>query len=171
MSDAPPRRRRPARTLVAGALGLALLVLLRTEVAGPQRITGHSMSPTLRGGDVVLVEQLSGRAGRGELVTFRSPADGAVTLKRVAGVAGDVVDISDGRLHVGGRAVSEPYVDAAAVDGLFYGPVTVPEGTVLVLGDNRGDSIDSRAYGPVPVRAVTGRVLLRVWPVRRAQAR
>lgn len=68
---------------------------------------------------------------------------------------------------VNGRRRTEPYVDQRAVDSVYFGPVTVPDGTVFVLGDNRGESIDSRSYGPVPLEAVVGRVAWRIWPGHR----
>ena len=85
-------------------------------------------------------------------------------LKRVVGVGGDVVDIRDAILFVNNMEVKEPYVDHVLIDALYYGPVTVSAGAVLVMGDNRADSIDSRAYGEVPFRDVTGTVLARIWP-------
>jgi signal peptidase I len=60
--------------------------------------------------------------------------------------------------------VDEPWVDLESVDGTYFGPVTVPQGEVFVLGDDRDRSVDSRALGPVPLDAVRGRVLTRWWP-------
>jgi signal peptidase I len=84
------------------------------------------------------------------------------------GVAGQRVAIEDGELVVDGHRVAEPYVDQDTIDGLYYGPVTVPQGTVLVMGDHREVSVDSRSYGPVPVSNVDGRRLATLWsPCRR----
>lgn len=153
------------RTLVASALVLVAVAVTRAEVAEPRRVSGDSMSPTLDQGDVVLVEKVgTTRAQRGDLVTFDSPADGQQTVKRVIGVAGDVVAIRDAYLYVNGRLVDEPEVDHDAIDGLYYGPVSVPAGQVLVLGDNRARSIDSRDHGPVDVASLTGTVVLSIWP-------
>jgi signal peptidase I len=93
-----------------------------------------------------------------------------VTLKRVAGTAGQRVGVADGVLVVDGRAVVETAVDHATVDGTWFGPVTVPAGTVLVLGDARERSTDSRHYGPVPVDDLVGVAVLRVWPPSRVGA-
>jgi len=62
-------------------------------------------------------------------------------------------------LHVNGEAGPEPYVDPLSQDALFFGPVTAPDGEVLVLGDNRFGSIGSREHGPVAERDITGRLL------------
>jgi signal peptidase I len=68
------------------------------------------------------------------------------------------VAIADAVLLVDGREVPEPYVDAATIDGVYFGPVTVPPGTVFVMGDDREFSVDSRSFGPVPQDRVDGRV-------------
>ena len=100
---------------------------------------------------------------RGDLVTFAFPGDDGLSVKRVVGVAGDVVAIRDALLYVDDRLVAEPYVDHESVDALYYGPVTVPEGTVLVLGDRRAVSVDSRDDGPVPLAALEGTVVTTLW--------
>lgn len=152
------------RTVVASLLVVGVVVLVRAEVAAPTRIGGSSMSPTFEPGDVVLVDKIHTTPGRGDVVTFKSPVDGQNTVKRVVGLAGDVVAIRDALLLVNGRQVDEPAIDHAAIDGLYYGPVTVPAGHLLVLGDNRAGSVDSRAHGPVDEAAVSGTVLLSLWP-------
>lgn len=164
-AEAPARRR--GRLLVVAFI---LIAGLRVFALHPTSIASESMEPTLHRGDVVLVDTLSPRLGhdpgRGDLVTFTSPADGLATLKRVVGVAGDRVRIADGVLVVNDRNVSEPYVDTASIDALYWGTITVPPAHVIVLGDRRAGSIDSRTYGPVPLTALSGRVLLRLWPPR-----
>jgi signal peptidase I len=158
--------RRRVRLALAAAVVAGAAALAGSGLAAPVRISSGSMAPTLLEGDRVLVTR-AGVPGRGELVTFRSPADGTLTLKRVVAVAGDRVAIEDAALVVNGRLVTEPYVDASRVDGLYFGPVTVPAGTVFVLGDQRAGSIDSRVFGAVPVASVGGRVLVRLWhPLR-----
>lgn len=142
-------------------LGTVLLVLLvRQWVITPYRVDSSSMSPTLRPGSTVFVVHrgLPGAgATAGDIVAFDGPS--GPMLKRVVGVAGDRVAIVDAVLEVNDVPVEEPYVDPRALDGVFFGPVTVPEGHIFVMGDNRFPSIDSRAFGPVALEDVTGRVL------------
>lgn len=164
------RTRRRTRTAVLLLVLVGLVVLLRATVAVPVRISSGSMDPTLRAGDVVSVSRnhpdLEG-LHRGDLVTFRSPQDGARALKRVIGLPGDSLVIKDAVLYVDGRAVPEPYVDHEMIDGYYSRTYTVPDGRVFVLGDNRGNSVDSRDYGPIAVGELLGKVLFRVWPVIR----
>ncbi len=137
-------------------------------VAHPVRVQAHSMEPTYRPGDHLLVRSWgAGRdlPRRGDVVVVQVP-DGGDLVKRVAAVAGDEVGIADGLLVVDGVEVKEPYLDQASVDGTWFGPVVVPPGHVFVLGDHRGDSVDSRRFGPIPVSAVRGTVVARLWPLR-----
>jgi signal peptidase I len=157
--------------LLVGALITTVLVLVRALVAFPVQVSSASMAPTLQTGDVVLVSR--GRPAvqelrRGDLVTFRSPGNGQRALKRVVGLPGDELVILDSVLHLDGEPVPEPYVDHALIDGYYSRTFTVPQGAVFVLGDNRGNSVDSRDYGAVPADRLLGKVLLRVWPPLRA---
>jgi signal peptidase I len=80
-------------------------------------------------------------------------------VKRVVGVGGDTVELDDGALVVNGTRVVEPFVDLESVDGVWFGPVTVPSDAVFVLGDARATSVDSRDLGAVALDAVEGRVV------------
>ena len=82
--------------------------------------------------------------------------------KRIVALGGQRVEIRDGVLFVDRRRRNEPYVDHDMVDGFFFGPKRVPPGDVFVLGDNRGDSEDSRDYGAIPRDRLIGRIDLRV---------
>ncbi|MFJ9587202.1 signal peptidase I [Streptomyces acidicola] len=159
-----PRRRCAVRRSLVLLVAVVVLVVGDFLVA-PVRVASTSMEPTLRPGDHLLVLKGAYRhelPKRGDLVVF--DWDGSPTLKRVAAVAGDTVGIEDGVLTVNGRPVREPAVEMRLVDGMYYGPAPVPDGTVFLLGDNRRNSLDSRRFGPVPVEKMAGRVVLRWWP-------
>lgn len=160
---------RPLRLLVRAVAVLLVALAVRAFVAHPDVVESTSMAPTLREGDVVLavrspVADVHDGVDRGDLVVAREPGTGDAVVKRVVGLPGDVVEIADAVTTVDGREVAEPYVDRSRVDGLYWGPVTVPADAVLLLGDNRSRSVDSRDYGPVPLADVTDRVVLRLWP-------
>lgn len=87
-------------------------------------------------------------------------------IKRVIGVAGDHIEIEDGKVYLNGEMLEEKYLrndlETAEV-GKFY-DVVVPEGYIFVMGDNRGYSIDSRAFGCIPLDKVESKVAFRFWP-------
>lgn len=151
---------------MAGAGAAVVVVLFLTGLLpyGTARVGMDSMSPTLRDGDRILVEHTSANLRRADLVVVTAPDGSGTVVKRVAAVGGDRVAIEDGVLVVNGTAVVEPWFDQTRIDGEYHGPVAVPPDTVWVLGDNRGESVDSRRFGPVPVDSVIGRVTLRLWP-------
>jgi signal peptidase I len=160
-------RRRQA-PLVLAAVAVLTIVLVRFFVAEPFRIPSESMSPTLRPGDQALVAKVGGTANRGDLVAFHAPQTGEIMLKRVVAVGGDTVGLEDGVLVVNGRPQREAYVeDPDAVDSVYFGPVRVAPGSVFVLGDNRGNSDDSREFGAVPADRIIGEAVARVWPPSR----
>jgi signal peptidase I len=160
----------------AGPLELALIVLLslalvfgfvRPFVAEVFVISSASMYPTLLPGDRVLAAKFAYRLadpGRGDVVVFENGE--GMYIKRVVGVAGDVVEVRDGVLFVDGEPREEPYVDYASIDGSFFGPETVPEDHVFVMGDNRSNSRDSRSFGPVPEEDLLGRLMLAIGKFR-----
>ena len=158
----------------ARAAGFPLVVLLlvlvglgRAFLAEPVRISSDSMAPTLLRGDVVLVDRRHldvNDLRRGDLVTFDNPQTSEESLKRVIALPGETVATIDAVVHVDGRPLEEPYVDFSDWEGIFAARVEVPEGSVYLLGDNRGNSVDSRDLGAVPVERLEGRVLVRLWP-------
>jgi signal peptidase I len=148
----------------------ALLVLL---VAGSvtgllpvqvMRVDSGSMAPGIGTGDLMVVERVAGPAGRRDVVAVPHPQTGALLVKRVVALGGDQVAIEDGVLVVDGEPVCEPAIDPSRLDGVWFGPVTVPAGEIFLLGDDRGSSIDSRDFGTVPAADVAGLVRVRVWP-------
>jgi signal peptidase I len=147
------------------AIAVVALLAVHAYVAEPLRVVSASMEPTLREGDSVLVNKAGGaEPRRRELIAFRAPDSDDILVKRVVALPGDRVAIEDGRLVVNGRHRAEPYADPDAIDSVFFGPVEVPAGAVFVLGDNRGDSVDSRDFGAVREDAILGRVGARLWP-------
>jgi signal peptidase I len=134
---------------------------------GVARVSEDSMAPTLTDGDQVLLDHTA-RPARGDVVVLTAPDGTGTVLKRVAAVGGNRVGIDDGTLVVNGTPVVEPYFDRSRIDGEYFGPVTVPAGTFWVLGDNRGESVDSRSFGPVPAGSLIGRVTVRLLPAPRA---
>lgn len=128
------------------------------------RIDSDSMAPTVDGGDLVLLDRGDQRAGRRDVVAVPHPGSGELLIKRVAAVGGDTVGLEDGVVVVNGERVCEPWSDPVRIDGVFFGPVTVPAGELFVLSDDRRLTVDSRTFGTVPASDLAGVVGARLWP-------
>ncbi|MGH2719837.1 MAG: signal peptidase I [Actinomycetota bacterium] len=91
-------------------------------------------------------------------------------IKRVVAVGGDTVQVKNATLYVNNKPVTEPYLDANArlpSSMTNFGPVHVGPHRLFVMGDNRGDSEDSRYFGTIPVSSVVGEAFVRIWPLSR----
>jgi signal peptidase I len=154
--------------IVAAAFVLALLI--QQFVVKPFSIPSQSMEPTLTNGDRVLVARFSYRFGapkRGDIIVFHPPTSPKEEyIKRVVGLAGDRVAVHDGKLWINGEAQDEPYIKETPMVGTFP-EVTVPEGAVFAMGDNRNNSGDSRFFGPVPLSSILGKAFFLYWPLAR----
>ena len=155
-----------ATILIAFAL---VFGFVRPFVVEAFYIPSESMVPTLEVGDRVFVNKFIYRFSkpeRGDIIVFQSVEGGDQTLiKRVVGVEGDEIRVQSGLLFVNGEAQNEPYLNDAVPTNDFYGPLTVPEDHIFVMGDNRGNSADSRVFGPLPLENVEGEAFLRFWPL------
>lgn len=143
------------RILVIAALVIAAFCL----IFGFSRVSGISMLDTLQDGELVGYIRFGGAPARGSIVSVRIPS-GEYYVKRVVAVAGDTVDLRDGVLYINGQPEHDAWAKnpTLAEEGPVTYPLTVPQDHVFVLGDNRPQSIDSRAFGCVSVSQVRGRV-------------
>jgi signal peptidase I len=168
----------PARSIlewllvIGGALAVALLV--KTFLLQAFYIPSESMVHTLEIGDRVLVNKLSydvADVDRGDIIVFEKPPGEAGEIqdliKRAVGLPGETVEGRDGQVLIDGEPLEEPYLDEGVATGDF-GPVEVPEGMLFMMGDNRGNSRDSRFFGPIEGESIVGRAFLRVWPLGEA---
>lgn len=146
---------------LAVAIGLAAAARAAVHIYS---IPSRSMAPTLEVGDqIVVTRYMRTEPERGEVIVFRSPlAADELMVKRVIGVPGDVVDSRLGRVRVGGHTLAEPYVLRAAATGAIEAQI-IPADSYYVLGDNRDDSLDSRAWGYVSRERIVGRARLVLW--------
>jgi signal peptidase I len=134
-------------------------------------IPSVSMEDTLLIGDRVLVNKQNRDANVGDIVVFhRPPGDAAATIKdlikRVIAVEGQTVEARDGKLYVDGKPVDEPYLEPGTTT-VMDEPVEVKRGYIFVMGDNRGQSRDSRYFGPIKKSSIIGHAYFRVWPPSR----
>jgi signal peptidase I len=157
----------------AGIILTALLIfiLLKLFVFDIMVVQGHSMEPTLRPGEFIIVSRCAygllipfvnryivtwAYPRRDDLVVFISPENEKIIVKRCVAIGGDFFDISNEYLSVGERQY--PYQHPDGIAETFIHTV-VPDNTILVLGDNPPQSVDSRMFGFVPLSRVIGSVM------------
>ncbi len=154
-----------ARELLETLLITGLLFLSINLFTSRIRVEGSSMEPTLHNGEFVVVNRVAYRwqdLRRGDIIVFHYPLDPERRfIKRVIGLPGDTVEIRDGQVWVNGEPLQESYISAGARD---EGVWKVEPGRVFVMGDNRNNSSDSRAWGTLAMQDVIGRAVLIYWP-------
>lgn len=152
---------------------LVLALVVRPLMFDSAVITSGSMHPTLETNDRVFVGKMAYKNHDpqfGEIITFRFPAvtSGApedILVKRVIGVPGDTIEVRGGGVYRNGRLLDEPYI----AERIQYerALITVPQGKLLVLGDNRNESDDSHIWGLLDRSRVQSQVDFRFWPLTR----
>lgn len=134
------------------------------------RVEGESMMPSLRGGDYLLVREDTGSRrppSREDIVVVAQ--SGRSQVKRVIALPGERVALADGMLWIDGERLIEPYLHGLpAYLGLDESEFEIGSDEYFVMGDNRAHSTDSRDYGPVHRSRISGRVLVRIWPLLRS---
>ena len=176
------------REFIEGIIAAVLIALLITTfVIKMYKIPSRSMVPTLLVGDQLVVNKLIygikipyfrntiipiTDPQRGDIIVFIYPKDRSIDfIKRVIGIGGDTIEIKDKKIFINGKVFTDNtgiYTDKIIYPGSVqprdnFGPVTVPKGSLFVLGDNRDESMDSRFWGFVDLKDVQGKAFIIYW--------
>lgn len=170
------------RRLVPLAILLVLFaVILRSSIFASYVVDGESMQPTLYDGNLLIVNKIIYNirdVGRFDVIVFHANKEDDY-VKRVIGLPGDEIEYKDDKLYINGEYVPEKFLRmdgyVQASDSHPYtknftlteitGEKVVPEGQLFVMGDNRGDSYDSRAFGFISMDQLVGKVDIKYWPL------
>ena len=147
----------------------ALIIVLAVNVFVGRAcfVENVSMQPTLYESQRLILEKVSyylHPPQRGDIVVFYLENLGPEPLiKRVIGLPGEAIAIRDGHVLIDGKVLDEPYLHQGTYPDMA--PTLVADKTIFVMGDNRGESYDSRYFGLVPFSAIRGRAVVRYWPL------
>lgn len=157
-------------------LALIIVVPIRAFVAEPFIVSGSSMSPTFENGDYLIIDKISyglGKPERYDVVVFRYPGDPKkFFIKRIVGLPNETVDIHGNTVtvtnetHQTGFTLEQPFVEKNGNSETHF---ELTEGEYFVLGDNRGASSDSRYWGAVDKKLITGRAVVRLLPLNKIE--
>jgi signal peptidase I len=181
------KRSRFRENVEAILIAVIIALFIRTFVVQAFKIPSGSMKPTLQVGDHILVNKFIYGVKipylstvvlpvkdpqRGDIVVFKFPVDPRKDfIKRVIALPGDVVEIRDKTIFINARRVNHDFgvfSDPRTIAGNLkprdnLGPITVPKDALFVMGDNRDESFDSRFWGFVPIRDVSGKAFIIYW--------
>ena len=159
------------------AIALTLALIIRVFIAEPRYIPSESMFPTLETGDRLVVEKVGYKfhsPDKGDIIVFQPPEmlriignfdKSQAFIKRAIAKSGETVAVKNGVVYVNDVPLEESYIAAPPEYELI--PVTVPEGQLFVMGDNRNNSNDSHIWGFLPAENVIGHAVFRFWPLER----
>ncbi|OGE32140.1 signal peptidase I [Candidatus Daviesbacteria bacterium RIFCSPHIGHO2_01_FULL_44_29] len=155
------------------AVCLVVGIVIYWQIAQPHKVSGLSMFPTFHNNDYIITNKIGykfNQPKRGDIVVLTNPRDlSEAFIKRIIGLPEDRVKVQEGHVYINGEKLVESYLasTSSTPPGAFLtegSEVFVPEGSFIVLGDNRTASSDSREWGFVPRQDIIGQVFLRYWP-------
>ena len=154
------------------AVGIFLIVYLL--ILRPHKIKGQSMHPTFPDAEYLLTEKVSyyrRDPQRGDVIVFKPPISEDEFIKRVIALPGETVMVLNNKIFVNDKELKEDYINVDTNAGAFLSEgtkYTVPSGNYFVMGDNRPHSSDSRAWGPITKKVITGKAWLIYFPFKLA---
>jgi signal peptidase I len=158
-------------------IALAIVIPIRMLLFQPFMVRGASMEPNYHSSDYLIIDELSYRLRdpqRGEVIVFQYPLNPSYRyIKRIIGLPNETIEIKNGEVYVSRAGEEAQKIDESIYlssrvqeewKNTNYSPLTLKENEYFVMGDNRNNSSDSRVWGVLPTKNITGRVLLRLSP-------
>lgn len=152
------------KSLIPYIIIIAIVVIVRTYIVTPVRVNGSSMYPTLKGGEIMLLNKL-GKIERNKIVVLKLKGDKENLIKRVIGLPGETIAIYNNKVFINGKEYPDPYKEGYTLSHNFE-ELTLGEDEYLVLGDNREVSLDSRVLGPIKAEDIKGTTNFVMYPFK-----
>ncbi|MGE5455727.1 MAG: signal peptidase I [Ignavibacteriales bacterium] len=151
------------KEIIPYVLIVVIVVIIRTYVVTPVKVQGESMIPTLKNKEILLLKKYDKKYERFDIIVFKT--DGDKLVKRVIGLPGEHIKYVDNKLYVNNELVKDAIdVDTEDFDLKYLGVNKIPEGYYFVLGDNRGNSTDSRLIGLIDENTILGSTSFSIFP-------
>ena len=141
---------------------LILVILTRTFLITPVRVSGTSMNNTLRNGDVMFLYKIA-TFEREDIVVVNKKVEGSTIIKRIIGMPGETIKCKDGIIYINGKKYKDPFGYGKTSD---FSKVKLKKGEYFLLGDNREVSQDSRYFGPVKEKYLLGETNFIIFPFK-----
>ncbi len=165
-------------------IAAGLVFIIRLFIFAPFIVDGASMEPNFETGERLIVNKIIyslREPKRGEVIVFHAPNDTRDYIKRVIGLPGETVKVEGDKLYINNVLFEEDYIKdvqkKAAMDGTTYNRTNynmenveegkIPEGKLIVMGDNRSNSSDSRVFGAITYKSIIGRADIIFWPLNK----
>lgn len=152
-------------------IAVILVIIIRTFLLDSRIVPSSSMEPSIIPGDRLFVQKVTHRITgfeRGDVVVFKPPTESGLQedlIKRLIALPGDTVEVKESVLYINGEPQEEPYISEPI--NYEMSPLTVPEDSIFVLGDNRNYSLDSHVWGFANINSVKGKAWVTYWPLKR----
>ncbi len=157
-------------------IALVIFLVVYLFIGQPHRVDGDSMLPNFENGELIITDKLTYKfrsPKRGEVIIFKSPLDNKkVFIKRIIGLPGETITISNGSVFINGQKLTENYIHQST--DVIFGPFIkenetkqIPADSFFVMGDNRANSLDSRELGFIKKPNIIGKAWVIYWPLNK----
>lgn len=153
-------------------IAVLIVLFLNNYIVSAAKIEGNSMQPSLKSKDRVLISKFlkkSNNIKRFDIIVFNKPREPKISIiKRVIGLPNEIIKIENGNVYINNTLLKQTFLFKEKLflkKSLNIKALKISENHFFVLGDNRNNSNDSRAFGPVPEKNISGKVFLRYWPL------
>ena len=150
------------KSLIPYVIIIIVVVLIRSFIVTPVRVNGQSMYPTLKGGEIMILNKL-GKVNRFDIVVLKIESEEDNLIKRIIGMPGETVEIKNNEIYINDKVLKDKYGYGLTYD---IDKVTLGDDEYFILGDNRKISLDSRVFGTIKKDEIKGTTNFIIYPFK-----